>query len=269
MGASSTIYLDHAAAVPVLPEVLRAHEELCQTHFANPHATSALSNKSRFAVERAGCRLLELLSIPEGAAQVVWTSGGTEALNLGVLGFLRAGGGTGACLLDPLAHPAVSNPGAHFARDGGTTAELRLRGTELGREIPDGVLPEPVRLVAVTQVNNEIGLEYDLPGLRDWMRHHTPQAALLVDAIQSFGKLDVPWHEADIALLGISGRKIGGPASVGALVIRRGVRLEPLLYGGGQQEGLRLRRIGYVLVEWCPLDTLDWLRRYFLECTQI
>ena len=88
-------------------------------------------------------------------------------------------------------------------------------------------------------MNNETGAVHDLVRLRQWMVGGAPKAALMVDAIQSFGKMDIPWRAARIDLLAVSGRKIGGPPSVGALVRRRGVQLQPLFFGGGQQDGLR------------------------------
>ena len=234
------VYLDHAGACPVLPEVLALHAARCQRYVANPHATSRYSEEAKRAVLVAERDLLDCLGIPDGQAGVVWTAGGTEANNLATLGVLRQHGGSVA-LIDAGAHAALAEPCRHHARrEGGRCIDIPLA--------PDGSLDlEPVdpgaaagaALVAVTHVNNETGAIADLPRLRAWMRSRTPHALLAVDAAQSFGRVALPWAAAAIDLLTVSARKIGGPAAVAGLVLRKGTRLEPVLHGGGQQGGLR------------------------------
>lgn len=233
-------YLDHAGACPVLPEVLALHAARCRRYVANPHASSRYSEAAKRAVLVAERDLLDCLGIPHEQAGVVWTAGGTEANNLATLGVLRRHDGSVA-LIDAGAHAALAEPCRHYAtREGGRCIDIPLA--------PDGSLDlEPVdpgatagaALVAVTHVNNETGAIADLPRLRAWMRSRTPHALLAVDAAQSFGKVAVPWAAAAIDLLTVSARKIGGPAAVAALVVRKGIRLEPVLHGGGQQGGLR------------------------------
>ena len=236
---ASLVYLDHAAATPVLPEVVAAHGELCRRFIANPHASSWLSAESSRAVHNAGVRLLHLLGVPEGAAEVIWTSGGTEAVNLACLGFLRAAD-VKVCAVDATAHAAALESCRHWGRGQGACCEMPVRKD--GRLDPAGAgfaADRMPQLLVVAHVNNETGAVQDLARLRSWMTTACAHACLAVDGIQSFGKIAIPWQEAGIDLLAVSGRKIGGPASVGALVRRNDVPLKPLILGGGQQKGLR------------------------------
>ena len=234
------IYLDYAGACPVLPEVANGHAELCRRYVTNPHASSRYSEAAKRAILIAERELLGALEIPAEQAQVVWTSGGTEADNLATLGVLRRTQ-SALALVDAGAHPALGEPCRQYARrEGGQCVEVPL--TALGDHDLERVTPElaaRATLVAVTQVNNETGAVADLARVRSWMREHAPGAVLSVDAAQSFGKHRIPWQTAAIGALAVSARKIGGPAAVGALVIRRDLRLEPLLYGGGQQGSMR------------------------------
>jgi len=233
-------YLDYAGACPLLPEIAEGHADLCRRYIANPHATSRFSELAKRALHGAEQDLLAALDIAGEEARVVWTSGGTEADNLATLGVLRRTRGALA-LVDAGAHPALAEPCRQYARrEQGRYAEVPLRADgalDLARVEPD--LAREAVLVALTHVNNETGAIADLPAARSWMRTHAPKAVLSVDAAQSFGKHAIPWREAAIDMLVVSARKIGGPAGMAALVLRRGVRLEPVLYGGGQQDALR------------------------------
>jgi cysteine desulfurase len=234
------VYLDYAGACPVLPEIVAAHGDLCRRYVANPHASSRYSEAAKRAIMIAERELLDALEIPPEVAQVIWTSGGTEAANLATLGVLRQTPGALA-LVDAGAHPALAEPCRQYARrEGGRCVEIPLNATaDLDLERLRSESTVPAALVAVTHVNNETGAVADLARVRGWMQEHAPRALLVVDAAQSFGKHCISWQAAALDALVVSARKIGGPASVGALVIRRGLCLEPLLYGGGQQGNAR------------------------------
>lgn len=232
------VYLDHAAATPVRAELLSAHADLCAAHPANPHAASRVSAESRFAIERAGRDLLAFLDADETVAQVLWTSGGTESTNLACLGCMESVDKP-VSLVAAGAHAAVLEPCRQGRARGGLCQEWALdRDGRLRLDSGAGV-ERRACLAALCHVNNETGAIHDLVAVRRHLRRSGSAAALMVDAIQSFGKLDIPWREAEIDFLAISGRKIGGPASVAALVCRRGLQLAPLLFGGGQQDGIR------------------------------
>ncbi len=235
------VYLDHAAATPPVPEIINEHAGRCRQFFFNPHSTHHYSEQCQQQLANAERSLRNLLAAHEEQAQIIWTSGGTEANNLAILGALREMP-PGLCLVDAAAHRSMLAPVERYA------AECRNRNY---RRIPvdrKGCLDfnnitaaeaRNLRLVAVTHVNNETGAIQNLPAIRAWLDRHAPQALLAVDALQSFTKIDVPWNAAKIDLLTLGGRKIGGPPATGALIFRRGTPIQPLFFGGGQQNELR------------------------------
>lgn len=214
------INLDTAAAGRPLPQLSQWYAELLPLYSFNPHGGTCYSERSRRLVIDAERRLLALLGITEGSADVIWTSGVTEALNLAATAFRDKD-----VLLDPGAHEALSKPLA-IAR----CAKFQIDGS--GRLHSDVSCDN----AALSHINNETGVEQDIVRIR----REIGDGLILVDAAQSFSRTRIPWNEAGIDMLAVSSRKIGGPANVGALVCRCGrVALKPLILGGGQQHGLR------------------------------
>ena len=236
------VFLDYAAGGPPRDVVLGGHSRRARHLFYNPHATSSQSEQCRREIQVAERRLLDCLGIDPAEASVVWASGGTEALNLAILGCLREARGA-YCCVESSGHPAIRMPAREFERNGGEVGWLPV--TEAGQLIlPEPAPPEAGQrrdpgVVAVCHVNNETGSVQDLVLLRRWLDRTRPGGYLVVDALQSFTKLPIPWGTARIDLLAVGGRKIGGPPAVGALIVRRGTPLQPVLHGGGQQNGLR------------------------------
>ena len=238
--SGEVVFLDHAAGSPVIPEVALRHPELSREFRFNPHTTHRYGESCRRAVLRATSELLRLLGLPEGGAEVVWTSGGTEADNLGCLGFLRAVG-AGGCAVEATAHAAVLEPSRQWGRTGGGRCSehpCEASGQVDYERASELVGPE-LALLSVLHVNNETGAVQDLGAAKRWLEATAPGGCLMVDAVQSLGKIGIPWSAAGIDLLAIGGRKIGGPPQVGALIFRKGVTVAPLLLGGGQQGALR------------------------------
>ncbi|MDX9982135.1 MAG: aminotransferase class V-fold PLP-dependent enzyme [Lentisphaeria bacterium] len=222
------VYLDHAAATPVRPELLANHAALCARYVANPHGTTRQAEVCRRAVAEAEKRLLDALGIDRREARVVWTSGGTEADNLACFGPRSA-----ACRVDAGTHAAMLEP----CRQLPACREIPLAGD--GSLRLDETDWAGAGLVAVCQVNNETGAVHDLAALRAALTACRSRALLAVDSVQALGKVPIPWREARLDLVALSARKIGGPSGVGALIVRNGVVLHPLLFGGGQQNGIR------------------------------
>ncbi len=237
---NSFIYLDHAALTPPLPELSEARKRHPRAGELNPHAGNRFSEELLRAIKNGERELLERLGSSEFEAEVIWTSGGTEANNLAVLGTLRTASAP-LSLIESTAHKALLEPAqGHAAAGGGRCIEVPAgRNGHLQWSRIDSAAAGKAYLAGVCQVNNETGAVQDLKQLRTWLDQAAPDALLMVDALQSFAKIEIPWQPAAIDLLSIGGRKIGGPPQVGALIIRRGTPLRPLLYGGGQQKGLR------------------------------
>ena len=223
------IYLDYAASGLVREEIANRYTEYCRDYSLNPHGGTVYAEACRWKIQEAERHLLQCLGIRDGEAHVVWTSGGTEALNLAIRGSFDE---QGRIFVDGAAHPAMLRP----AEACGNCRKMAVDSN--GRiMLPDNGLSKD-SLVCVCHANNESGAVQDLLSIRHQM-NAAGGGCLLVDAAQNFGKLSIPWRSAGIDLLAVSSRKIGGPSSVGALVIRNGISLKPLILGGGQQGGLR------------------------------
>lgn len=219
------IYLDNQATTPLAPEAREAMLPWLagpdSSGFANPHSPHRPGRLAAAAVEIARARVAALL--PPGG-RVVFTSGATEALNLAILGSTRK-----RLAVSAIEHAAVLET-ARFADPG--LAILPVDGNGLvDAEAP---LPEGLGLLAVMQVNNEIGTVQPVERLAE--RARAAGALFLCDAVQGAGKLAAP-EGAD--LIALSAHKLHGPKGIGALWIRDGVELAPLVHGGGQEGGLR------------------------------
>ncbi len=239
------VYLDHAASTPARPEVVAAMLPWLADHPGNPSGSHAAAREARRVVDDARDHVAVLVGCLPG--EVVFTSGGTEADNLAVDGVVRATGGLPVC--SAAEHPAVLEP----VRDAGGMVVPTDAGGRIGLEALAEVLasvdassaadaPETrIALVSVMAANNETGVVTDLAAVAEVMARHAPDAVLHSDAVQATAWLDLPTmvHPAD--LVSITGHKFGGPKGAGALVVRDGVPLAPVLRGGGQE---RERRSG-------------------------
>ncbi len=231
-------YLDHAASTPVRPEVVEAMLPFLTESFANPSGAHLLARKARRAVDGAREELADLIGAKPG--EVVFTSGGTEADNMAVLGVHDLRGGALAC--SAVEHHAVLDPvlsrGGRLAPVGaGGVVDLDALG-EILREA--GTRGEGVALVAVMLVNNEVGTIQPIDEVAAVVGE-AGDAVLHVDAVQALNWLDISTAGAGADLLALSAHKLGGPKGVGALVLREGTRLAPRQLGGGQE---RERRSG-------------------------
>ena len=222
---ANSIYLDHQATTPLAPEAREAMLAWLggpeSTSFANPHSMHKAGRAAAAAVEVAREQVAALL--PAGG-RVVFTSGATEALNQAVRSVPR-----GAIACSAIEHSALFN--AALA-SGGAVQELPVSADGLvDPEVPIGA---GTGLVAVMQVNNEIGTVQ--PVARLAQRAHEMGALFLCDAVQGAGKLAPP-EDAD--MIAITAHKLYGPKGIGALWVRNGVAIGPLIEGGGQEGGLR------------------------------
>ena len=229
------VYLDHHAATPLDPRVQAALLELGD-HWANPSSVHAEGRRSRALIERAREQLAH--AIDAQASELVLTSGGTEACNLAVLALLSGRAGAHVVTTD-IEHPAVAEPIAQLEQSG------HLRVTRLS--ILHGRAPEPAQLLAAIEpatalcaiqwVNHETGTLLPIADYAEACR--SAGVPLFVDATQAFGKLPISMRELDLDLLALASHKIGGPAGAGALWVKRGLDVAPLVRGGGQERGRR------------------------------
>ncbi|HED66952.1 MAG TPA: cysteine desulfurase [Planctomycetes bacterium] len=232
-----SIYLDHAATTPIAPEVRRGMAPMFEAEFANPSSRHGPGVRVREAIEAARARVARSISArPE---QVVFTSGGTEANNLAVLGLARAGRGKHV-LVGPTEHASVREAAKALVSEGFEVETLALdeRGDLDIERLVSRLRPDTV-VVACMLVNNEFGTVSPIPRIAKLVRANAPNARVHVDAVQGLGKLPVSFGELGAHTLAISAHKVHGPKGTGALVVEDGTRLRPLVFGGGQERGLR------------------------------
>ena len=237
------IYLDYAATTPVDPQVAaRMVQHLTlEGVFGNPSSTThALGRQAAQAVEMARTQVAALINADPG--DLVWTSGATEANNLALFGAMRANTRKGRHLITAKTeHKAVLDVSRHLARDGYSVTYLDpdLDGRIPLERVAAALRPDTV-LVSLMHVNNETGVIQDVAAMSALTRERG--VLLHVDAAQSAGKWPIDLRTLPVDLLSLSAHKLYGPKGIGALYVRQRpvrVRLEPLLYGGGQERGLR------------------------------
>ncbi len=223
------IYLDHQATTPLAPEAREAMLPWLSgpesMGFANPHSMHKPGRAAAAAVEVAREQVAALL--PKGG-RVIFTSGATEAINQAVLSVSRSKPGA-AIAFSAIEHSAVVNAAV---ASGALCQELPV-GSD-GLIDPEVEFAEEAGLVAVMQVNNEIGTIQPVAQLA--VRAHEAGALFLCDAVQGAGKIAPP-EGAD--LIALTAHKLYGPKGIGALWVRDGVRIAPFIHGGGQESGLR------------------------------
>ena len=234
------VYLDNNASTPVLPEVLEAMRPYYAEHFGNASSIHHHGQETRAAVERARESVAKLLGCRP--AEVVFTSGGTEADNLAIFGVLNQG------LLHPGDHVVSSTIEHHAVLN--SCKQLQERGVEVTYVPVDGrclINPDDVRralrsntnLVTIMMANNETGVLQPV----DEIGRICADADVFfhTDAVQAASKVPIRVKEIGCDLLSISGHKLHAPQGVGALYVRKGTILEPLFYGGSHE---RSRRAG-------------------------
>ncbi len=225
------IYLDHHACAPIDPRVLRVMESVRREPLGNPASPHASGRRARAHLEHARAQVAR--AVGARPAEVVFTSGGTEACNLGVLGLARS---VGRVVTTPIEHPAVAEPVAALAN--ARFALPLAEGLPPDESVVLGALgAEPCALLAVQWVNHETGAI--LPVERWVALAASAGVPSFVDATQALGKIGIDFDALGASALALASHKIGGPAGAGALVVRRGVAIDPRMLGGAQERGLR------------------------------
>jgi cysteine desulfurase len=229
------VYLDNNATTPVLPEVLEAMRPYFGERFGNASSIHHHGQDTRAAVERARQSVAALLGCR--ASEIVFTSGGTEADNLAIFGVVRSGDHV---ITSTIEHHAVLNSCKHLATEGCEVTYVPVDGQGLvdPADVKRAIRPN-TKLITIMLANNEIGVlqpaaEIGKIAAEADIYFHT-------DAVQAAGKIPLDVNEIGCDLLTISGHKVHGPQGVGALYVRKGTQLEPMLYGGSHE---RSRRAG-------------------------
>jgi cysteine desulfurase len=236
------VYLDNAATTPVRPEVLEAMlPYLGKDAFGNPSSAHRFGRAARAGIEAAKRQVADAVGAEPN--QVIFTSGGTEADNLAIIGAALAArerGGPFCVAVSATEHKAVLAAAHAVKHLGGGGDEIILPVTASGMVEDaglDAALARGVALVSVMWVNNEVGTVQPVAHIAQRCR----DAGVLfhTDAVQAFGKIPVSLRDIPCTLLTISGHKIGAPKGIGALIVRDRKAVEAIIHGGGQQFGIR------------------------------
>jgi cysteine desulfurase len=232
-------YFDHAATTPLRREVLEEMEPFLTTLFGNPSSLHQFGLTVKEAVEKA--RETVAHAIGARPKEIIFTGSGTESDNIAVLGtarYLRQQKKGNHIIVSQIEHPAVLEAARALEREGFEVTYLpvdengRVSIIELERELR----PETI-LVSIMHANNVTGTVQPIAEIGSLL--HERHVIFHTDAIQSFGKIPVDVNELHVDLLSINAHKLGGPKGIAALYMRKGIRVTPLVYGGGQERGIR------------------------------
>ena len=233
------IYLDNAATTRVCPQAAETALRVMTEEYGNPGSTHGPGRRARAILDAARKQVAAPLGCREG--EIVFTSGGTESDNWAIRGAAELNRRAGRHIISSMTeHDAVRRPLEKLAREGWDV-------TLLPPDAAGGTDPEAVRaalrpdtaLVTLMLVNNETGAVTDIAAVSRILKEAGSPALLHTDAVQAYGKLPFTAKALGADLISLSGHKIHAPKGIGALYIRQGVKLPPLLLGGGQENGLR------------------------------
>jgi len=235
-----SVYLDYAATTPVRPEVLEAMLPfLTEQGFGNPSSAHRFGRAARAGIEQARREIAHAVGAEPN--QVIFTSGGTEADNLGIVGAslaARAQGAAMCAVVSAIEHKAILAAAHAVCALGGREVVLPVDSTgrvDLGAL--DSALADRPAVVSIMWVNNEVGIIQPVRDIAE--RCRAAGVPFHTDAVQAFGKLPVCMSDLPCTLLTLSGHKIGAPKGIGALIVRDRKAVEAIIHGGGQQYGIR------------------------------
>ncbi|MFC1809948.1 cysteine desulfurase NifS [Patescibacteria group bacterium] len=233
----NNIYLDHAATTPMDPRVLEAMEPYLKEEFGNPSSIYSIAQRARQALDEARTDVAEVLGCTE--EEIIFTSGGTESDNLAILGVARANAKKGKHIVTTkIEHHAVLHPCEVLEKEGFevTYVDVEKNGIVDPVKVKE-VIREDTILVSVMYANNEIGTIQPIGKIGRFCKKRS--IPFHTDACQAAGTLEMNADRLKVDLMTLNGSKIYGPKGVGVLFVRKGVNIQPLMYGGEQERRIR------------------------------
>ncbi len=229
------VYFDHNATTPLDERVLAAMLPFLKDQHGNASSRHEFGTVARKAVDDAREQVAALVGVQP--AQVIFTSGGTEANNLfikGAVGYLKPA----QIALSAIEHPCVARPAQELTRQGWTLRKLAVTRTGvIDVADVDAALKTPTGIVSAMLANNETGVVQDVAAIGE--RARRSKALMHTDAVQALGKIAVDFNALNVSAMTVSAHKIYGPKGAGALIVDKRLELRPLLSGGGHERGLR------------------------------
>ncbi len=231
-----TVYMDHSATTPVREEVVEAMLPFYREHFGNPSSVHAPGRTVRRAVEEAREKTAQALNADPG--EIYFTAGGTESNNITLRGVAKKRGKPGHIITSSIEHHAVLDVCSELAADGHQVTFLPV--DSYGRvsvdELREAITPDTF-IISVMAANNEIGTLQPIKEIGELARER--QILFHTDAVQMVGQLPIDLKHLKVDFLSLSAHKFNGPKGIGALYMRKGVKVTPLYCGGGQERKLR------------------------------
>jgi cysteine desulfurase len=233
---NSRIYFDHSATTPLDPGVLEAMGPYLGVAFGNPSSLHHEGRVARAAVEKARAQVAELIGAePE---EIIFTASGTEADNLALIGAVRASGKPGHLVTSAIEHAAILESCKFLASGGTRITHVGVDANGIVRtESLLRALQSNVTVVSIMAANNVVGTLQPIEELTHLTKLH--DVLFHTDAVQAGGKIPLDVKQLNVDLLSLSAHKLHGPKGIGALYVRKGVKLSPIVFGGGQERGLR------------------------------
>jgi cysteine desulfurase len=232
------IYLDNNATTCVAPEVFEAMRPYLSEVYGNPSSAHSLGGKMTSAIEGARAQVAQLLGAAD-TSEIVFTSGGSESDNWAIRGMLEQDPKKKHIITTLVEHEAVRNLCARLEKQGYEVSWLEVDGNgELNLDSLRASLRSDTALVSAMLANNETGVLFPISDIARIVRANSA-AIIHVDGVQAVGKIPIDLRKLDVDLFALSGHKLHAPQGVGALYIKSGVKLAPLIIGGGQESGRR------------------------------
>lgn len=231
----ANVYFDHNSTTALKPQVLEAMMPYMTNQHGNPASQHSYGRNAHEAIEQARRQVAQ--AVGAQANQIIFTASGTEANNFAITG-IASNLDQAQLLTSSIEHPCVSNPAKAMQYRGWQANKIKVDSNcELDMQDLQTQLAAPTNLVSVMLANNETGAIQDIEKVVELAA--TKKVLVHTDAVQALGKISVDFSALGVHAMTMSSHKIGGPLGAGALVLNKRVDIQPLLYGGGQEKGLR------------------------------